>query len=170
MKRRRRKNPFNHPHLYEKGEVNEALTLIHKIVENSRKAKGSRRNPYEPAWDESLVPELDPENIYTPLNIVAHSLEPKVAKQVLKALLSDEAATYRDVVSVLEEETNDTYDMNTGVLPPSWLRPRKRGVVQLSSPFDRDFGEIGGQEMIEKAKTDLNWGASRRRRLRRRRY
>jgi len=162
MKNRQRHNPFNHPQLREEGKANQALSLIQKIVENT-----SRVRPGQPTdWDRSLIPDLDPQNIYTPLNIVAQVLDPKVTHQVLKALLSENASTYRDVVAGLEDETGDTYDMDQGVIPPSWLKSRKRGSLELSSPFDRDFGDpaLGRPGLSSQAKQDLNWGGKRKKR------
>lgn len=176
--KRRRHNPFNHPQLYEAGKVNETLSLIQKIMENADKVRGTNRHEaFRASWDQSLIPDLDPQNIYTPLNIVAQVLDPKVTHQVLKALLSENAPIYRDMVESLEGETHDIYDMNQGVVPPSWLKPRKRGSLELSSPFERDFGDpsIGRPGLAAQAMNDLNWGpkpsrrkASRKRKMRRR--
>ena len=113
----------------------EAEQLVDIITRNAFPKK-TRRNPSTPEWYTPIVdPALaqaagyDPE-MFTPLNIVAANVKPKVSQQLLAMFLEDPiekqggVGFYRSIIDELESTTKENYDFNTGKIPESW-RERK---------------------------------------------
>jgi len=154
MRRRKKKNPL--PKL--KTKLRDALELVEIITNNAFKdaQKGEHRaGTYHPLWDTPVIDEqmaidagYDPA-LFTPLNIVAHSVEPKVADQLLNLLLNDpeeledKSGFYRKIVDQLESDTSDIYDWEKGAIPQSWTTRRKRfGGVEMPSPLEEGYSQL----------------------------
>lgn len=157
-----RSNPFRHP------QRDEALKAVMIITENASKANQQRQN-----WNESIIPEHDPENIYTPLNIVAHSLDPRIRDTLLAVLLDSRHQTYEEIIDDLEHATPQVYDITQGEIPEEWTTPGpervKRGKkTRAPSPLKRRWieWEVGEDDGIsyEEMVSDLHQPLKKKRR------
>jgi len=142
-RRRRRSNPFEHQ------QLGDAIKLVEIITSNAKKVLGSRRNPWHPEWDQSILPEFEEDEnnpIYTPLNIVSASLNPKVGRKLLRVLMEDadrpENESYKDLFAAMEEDTGSVYALGDPI-PDLWVEEKRRGkrtYTQLKRWSEEDFG------------------------------
>jgi hypothetical protein len=183
--RRRGRNPFRPALATQRDKLDEALEVVKIISDNveahkARSTGSSRHNPYVPAWDETALDDHeDPENIYTPLNLIAQSTDPKTSHQLLKLLLSDggdeRVQFYGDVVDQLERGSKVTWNMGDD-LPDHWFAEYDDPYQGPITPIDMT---LEGRKFRDRAHTfgvtankfrdELSSLPKPRRRLRRRR-
>ena len=118
-----------------------------------------------------LNKEEDPDNLYTPINLLLPSLTPKVQKKMYDLLMGDQEPFFRGVINEIEQEVPSRYE--EGKIPTDWLVERERRGKKSNLLRDKyNLWAIDNKDphpmTFEEFRDKLNYEETKKKRLRRR--